>query len=353
MRLLADYHYNGVHVKRDLKKALKWADLAVRAGDDTISLLWPMIRGTHDFELLALPALEAKNYRNAFKPMYSAANLEHPGAMFHMGRMFGEGLGIGVDKKKAAYFHRQLMVGDKIVFGRYRQEKEYAEPIVWRIIACEKGRALLLSEKILECRKYHSIESEYDEFLAGRKDGEAFAASYEQGRRIQQAKSTGVTWEKSDLRRWLNSSFADSAFSGEERMSVMQTAVSTPANPGYHTNPGSLTYDQVFVLSAQEAAEYLDNRKEPFMYSNDDWGKYYLLSGWHVKADVTGHVSQVNNRYRFRMYASWWLRTPGKMQHMAAVYLSDGWSRRLSLDGLESGNPAIGVRPAIWVRLWN
>ena len=62
------------------------------------------------------------------------------------------------------------------------------KPIKWRILNVNKknGKALLLSNQVLELRAYHNKEEE-------------------------------VTWESSDARKWLNTSFYQKAFTSSEK----------------------------------------------------------------------------------------------------------------------------------------
>ncbi len=70
-----------------------------------------------------------------------------------------------------------------VLFGHYPQEYD-DEPILWRVLTVKKGRALLLSELILDT---HEFDLEQNE------------------------------WESSDLRTWLNRVFINEAFTKAER----------------------------------------------------------------------------------------------------------------------------------------
>lgn len=75
-----------------------------------------------------------------------------------------------------------------IIIGKekyHRAKKSYFkyEPIKWRVIKCENGEALLLSDIVLDKQKYN--------------------------KRLKK-----VTWEKSTLRKWLNKKFMNRAFKG-------------------------------------------------------------------------------------------------------------------------------------------
>ena len=88
-----------------------------------------------------------------------------------------------------------VRVGDIVKFGSYEQDKFCgADPIEWRVLAVENGRALLLSKYALEAKPYHNTDID-------------------------------ITWEESDLRAWLNGTFYDIAFSSSERVSLVRTAL--------------------------------------------------------------------------------------------------------------------------------
>mgnify|MGYP000516886521 FL=1 len=86
-----------------------------------------------------------------------------------------------------------------IIIGKekyHRAKKSYFkyEPIKWRVIKCENGEALLLSDIVLDKQKYN--------------------------KRLKK-----VTWEKSTLRKWLNKKFMNRAFSSSEQEAIRTTKV--------------------------------------------------------------------------------------------------------------------------------
>lgn len=77
-----------------------------------------------------------------------------------------------------------IKVGDHITFGSYPQNGVEPEPVEWRVLEVRDGKALMISEYLLDARKYDSQSNE---------------------------------WENSELRAWLNNEFLNKAFSPEER----------------------------------------------------------------------------------------------------------------------------------------
>ena len=69
------------------------------------------------------------------------------------------------------------------------------------------GRILVISQYALDCQLYHS--------------------SFE-----------SVSWETCSLRRWLNSTFVNAAFSNAEKSFIPTVTVSADKHPNYNSNPG-------------------------------------------------------------------------------------------------------------------
>lgn len=189
-----------------------------------------------------------------------------------------------------------VAVGEEVTLGRYENDG-FSEPISWRVLSVKEGKALLITERGIDCKRYHG-------------------------------KKCPVTWQTSSLRAWLNGEFLQSAFSEEEAKRIVLTTVSPDQNPQYATDPGAATQDKVFLLSAVEAESYFacdsDRAARPTMYAEDN-----------------GAYCSDGNCY-------WLLRTPGK-ESKFVCYVTDDGSISLFGDSVCSGGSAI--RPAVWVEL--
>ncbi|MDR2532743.1 MAG: DUF6273 domain-containing protein [Oscillospiraceae bacterium] len=167
-------------------------------------------------------------------------------------------------------------IGDIIQFGDYD----------WRVLDVQDGKALIITENMTEGRTYHS---DYVE----------------------------MTWEKSDIRAYLNSEFYN-RFSSEERERITETTVINNDNsrgiPG-----GNDTVDRIFLLSIDEAHKYFADDSARIVFNAD------------------------SEPY------SWWLRSPGFNAYMAAQVKSDG-SVFIDVNNQDINNVLLGVRPAMWVR---
>ena len=199
-----------------------------------------------------------------------------------------------------------VRVGDRMPFGQYPQGANgEVQPLVWRVLAVENGRALLITEKLIDCVKYHT-------------------------------KRTDVTWETCTLRQWMNRDFIHKAFSSSEQTQIATVTNQNPNNPVERTKGGNATQDKIFALSINEAEKYFRNDDDrmaaPTAYAikNGTWvsDSYSLPNG-----EKTG---------------LWWLRSPGVNGDLAAFVDLDGY---ISQGGLDVSDGEVAVRPAFWLNL--
>ncbi len=190
-------------------------------------------------------------------------------------------------------------VGDRVAFGSYPQSSDTPEPIVWRVLDITDGKAMMISENLLDCKKYHEV-------------------------------SENVTWETCTLRRWLNGEFMNRAFSADERNKLSRVKIPNPDNASYGTKGGNPTEDYVFCLSIDEANKYFGGDEDR-------------------KAKPTA-VARKNGCYVSSVFGTgwWWLRSPGVNSSRAANVDSDG-----GIGGLGSSvhNDDFGVLPVVLARL--
>ena len=197
-------------------------------------------------------------------------------------------------------------VGDIVLFGVYEQDNDTSngkEDIEWRVLAKEDGRILLITDKALDCQRYNI------EYIGG------------------------TTWDRCTLRKWMNESFLNDAFSYNECKQIQKTNVSAEKNPIYTTIPrGNATADKVFLLSITEVEKY---------FISDE-----------SKKCVPTDYAIANNAYIYRegelTTCYWWLRAPGDSQNFAACVNADGSIR---YSGCHIDSDDIGVRPAMWVSI--
>ena len=188
-----------------------------------------------------------------------------------------------------------------VKFGRWDQvDNNVFDDIEWFVVKKEKGKALLLSKYVLEKLPFHKSN-----------------------------RDRNLTWETSDLRRILNTTFYDRAFNDDEKANILDAEVSLDGKI-YSDNK---VIDKVFILGESELFQYCGNFYE---------SKNKFESAGTPVADTMDSFG-VN---------SYWLRTPGglsndyykefKIFDFAAITI--GTTAGIDVEW------ANGVRPAIWVK---
>ena len=198
-----------------------------------------------------------------------------------------------LEKSNGWYKNNDIIIGKE---KYHRAKKCYFkyEPIKWRVIKCENGEALLLSDIVLDKQKYN--------------------------KRLKK-----VTWEKSTLRKWLNKKFMNRAFSSSEQEAIRTTKVINEDNYYYKTDGGNDTLDKIYLLSLSET----DEEKE------------------YGFTDSYGMTIKYSNYADLDDYQYWWLRTPGEKNISAAAVDMSG---KAYLGGGES-DMELGIRPVLHLNL--
>ena len=194
-----------------------------------------------------------------------------------------------------------VKAGDIIKLGSYEQDANTAngaEAIEWQVLAAEGGRALLISRYGLDSVTYHE-------------------------------KDTDITWETCTLRKWLNETFLQAAFTPDEQKNIAQVWNVNLPNTEYDIPGGNATSDRIFLLSIDELGKYLPAPEDKYCKPTD----YARQRGvW------------VNNKG----LAWWWLRSPGFESRHAAFVDALGFLEPVGwvVDYLEGA-----VRPVMWINL--
>ena len=176
------------------------------------------------------------------------------------------------------------------------------------------------------------------------KDGKALIISeYLLDRYVYNIEMADVTWENSSLRKWLNGTFYDSAFSENEKGLIQTVTVKNTDNPLYGTPGGNDTEDNVFCLSLEEVQIYFRDADDRMTALTD----YTVSRGASVCEDKVLENGMSTGW--------WWLRTPASSANRAAevdcygnidtVKNADG------VDGCYVFSEGICVRPAVWIVL--
>lgn len=181
------------------------------------------------------------------------------------------------------------------------------EPIKWDIVKEENGKAILVADLILDSQPF-----DYEGY------GE-YSNNY--------AEST--------IRKWLNGTFYNTAFSEAEKEIILTTSVdNSVASMEHLDNPYFCvdTYDKIFLLSYVEAATYYTNDNERIKTGSNYARSQGLLvdTAW----------------WRYNVDSEWWLRSPGSQKGMA---------ESVHYKGTDSGgfcyDTSWGVVPALQIQI--
>ncbi len=216
-----------------------------------------------------------------------------------------------------------------IQFGHYPQASDgnggyKVEPIKWRVLSVKGDEALLLADKNLDCKTYNKTDAD-----------------------------TGVTWETSTVRGWLNGygsssngdgedytndNFLKTAFSSVERGEILQKTIKNDNNSEYGTNGGNDTTDKVFFLSIEEAV----NPAYGFASDYDKYSKTRRSVNTEYAKSRGDWAEDDENDWQY------WLRSPGDYPGDAAIVDSRGYVDR---SGTWLTNDYNAVRPALYLNL--
>lgn len=199
--------------------------------------------------------------------------------------------------------YRSAKKGELIEFGAFEQDGDAAngpEPIRWIVLDRIDERLLLLSRDSLDAAPYHRVPFE------------------------------PVTWERSDLRRWMNSDFLATAFNEKEVCLVPTVEIPNTPQSATGTAAGPTTRDRVFALSETEASIYISDAVERA-----------ALGSAALSVAVVDDDLPTDEEGR----ADWWLRSPGTYDFTAQY---------VDREGVRHGSGAAadatyGVRPALWL----
>ena len=199
------------------------------------------------------------------------------------------------DHIKAAF------VGDTIKFGQYEQDNNSSngkEEIEWVVLAKDGDSVLIISKYALDRQNYNLSR-------------------------------TGVTWENSFIREWLNGEFMKEAFNSGEQRLIRSTYVTADKNPSYDLSSGNDTTDKVFLFSIVEANKYFNTDSTRLCQGT----AYCYAQGAYEESDGN---------------CWWWLRSRGGDVNNAASVDSDG---TVDNYGHLVDRDDSAVRPALWIDL--
>ena len=222
---------------------------------------------------------------------------------------------------------KNLVAGDHLLFGTYPQKTQKKDgidctPIEWIVLEISGRQAFLLSRYALDVQPYNK-------------------------------KVKDTTWEVCSLRKWLNNTFFNKAFSKFEKKAIILCEVDNSREQRYtkwSTNGGNNTRDNVFLLSYAEANKYLGvtfEKAHSVFSGYDETGSSRAvtsITAYAVKAGT--RANDYNKNPEGEIPCSWWLRSPGGVQDSAGCVSCGGSLLSYRVDG-----GFACVRPALWVNL--
>ncbi len=194
--------------------------------------------------------------------------------------------------------HKFEIVGNIVTLGSYEQDNNKTngyEPLEWIVLEVQDKKSFLVSRYGLEQHPHYH------------------------------AKLHGLTWEKSEIRTWLNQTFINLAFNEEEKKKILTTNVNNK-NQGSEKSRdgGKTTTDKIFLLSYQEACKYFVNETDRICKAT----AYAAQKGVYIE---DGNCC-------------WWLRSPAYFKEDMQSIITDG-----SLGGSIVTHDRFAVRPAMWI----
>lgn len=254
------------------------------------------------------------------------------------------------DMTTASLTSQEVPVADQLIMGMYEQDDDdtATEPIVWRIIAVEDGKALVLSDQILTKGSYFNpdwIKYKYT-YWAESCVAETSSVNYWGSKPADPKRQFSVSpgsvplnWKNErgpeeeifyvHARYWCNEVFYKENLSEEEQKRVVLSNLTNPGNPQYRTKGGPDSQDYVFFLSYEELDRYLPTREDR-------------------KTTLTTFAHNIPLQYGTND-SYYWLRSPG--QNLFSAVIVWGGGGIIAYTGADVGHNNVGYRPAMWITI--
>ncbi len=207
-------------------------------------------------------------------------------------------------KGRTAYIRRLASTGrlphagGTVRLGTYPQKTETPEPIEWEIVErFSDDTVMVISKYVLECVPFH--------------DGDGMPAN----------------WTECSLRRWLNSEFFNTAFSGDDKQRI-------------------LTADVRDVPATSRSAEFLKDKV--FLLCDDEVMAIYPDIVERRRCVATRHARDAGVITDKKTgYGCWFIS--GTRVSLGEGVDPKGWTG--PMDQSQFGLRYAGVRPAMWIKL--
>lgn len=228
----------------------------------------------------------------------------------------------GDDGLKIQSTMKNAKPGEIIAFGTYPQTADGTDvtPIKWRVLQNSGSELFILSEYILDCKRYHGKSVD-----------------------ITWYDCVDIMWCDCDLRKWLNDEFYNTAFTATEK-EFIKTTHCTDNGEG---SPD--TEDKVFLLSVNEIKDVSDKHGKDLRRAvGTDFAKTKKPDGCNLYVyDKTNKDNYIIRNGEEVGCSWWWLRTQGN-KPSRAFFVGTSCSIR-SYANVSAARD--GVRPALKVHL--
>ena len=199
-------------------------------------------------------------------------------------------------------------------YSRYKCYWFKWEPIEWRVLEKNDGEALLMSNKIIDCKQYYHVHK---------------------GTRTIDGKTVYPNnYNESDIRKWINVVFYEEAFNSTNKTVIKSTLVDNSASTTrYSDNPYACenTNDKVFLLSYKEA-------------TNTSYG----LTPDSRQLKPTDYAKSQGASVHNNGNGWWWLRSPDHEKASEALSVHEYISSEM---GIEVDFKTGGIVPALRIAL--
>jgi len=217
---------------------------------------------------------------------------------------------------------RNAKPGEIITFGAYPQTADGTDvtPIKWRVLQNSGSELFLLSEYILDCKRYHGKTVD-----------------------IKWRDCVDITWHDCDLRQWLNDEFYNTAFTATEKEFIKTTYCTDKVEGSPDTE------DKVFLLSVNEIMDVSNKHGKDLRRAvGTDFAKMKKPDGCSLYVyDKTNKDNYIIRSGEEVGCSWWWLRTQGN-KPTRAFFVGTSCSIR-SYANVSAARD--GVRPALKTNL--
>ena len=241
-----------------------------------------------------------------------------------------------------------LSKGQIITFGCYEQDGDIdngKEPIKWQVLDVDDGKALLVSNNIIDSVEYNESTGIY-----GNEETES------------------SPWSSSYIFEWLNNDFMTTAFSSEEISLIQDTTDYSLSNPEIIGSVFLLSYEEIqkyYNLKTVTLTNYYNKSEYQCSFANEllceptEYALSKKIDSGELTEDsikiLTDEGFEIDSTYAGKTYAGYWLRSSLNWDSWftaeghALIVQQDGTIELdvASLDNMKTNEN--GIRPCVWI----